>query len=88
MGSSMRIKELKEFLKTLPEEFDEYTMSNGEFGSVGDDKEFYYRLDKPILTLYIDENGKELCFLHQSEETVDKIIDEAKKAEDTDGNTD
>jgi len=77
---SLTIKDLKKFLLTLPEEFDDYEMINGEFGS-GPDNEFYYRLDKPILNLYVDEENKELCFLHQTEEEVDKIENEVKPKE-------
>lgn len=74
----MKVSELKAFLETLPPEFDEFTMSNGEYGSVGEEKEFYYRIDKPIMTLFADENNKELCFLHQTQEEVDKIQDDVK----------
>lgn len=73
------IKELKTFLATLPIEFDEFNMSNGEFGRVESEEGFYYRLDKPIITLYVDENSKELCFLHQSQEEIDKIQAEIEK---------
>ena len=69
----MTIKELKNFLSTLPEEFDEFTMSNGEVGKVETEEGFYYRLDKPIRTLFVDEENKELCFLHQTEDEVSKI---------------
>jgi len=83
MSELITIRELKEFLAKLPEEFDSYGIVNGEFGNfkdvpeTSDDEEstegMYYRIDKPILTMLVDEESKELVFLHQSEEDVDQI---------------
>lgn len=72
----MQLKHLKEFLSTLPEEFDEYDLSNGEYGKLdteSEDDRFMYRVDKPIITLYVDEDNKEILFLHQTQEEVDDI---------------
>lgn len=64
------IKELKDFLETLPPEFDNFTMVNGETFEIDDIH--YARLDKPIISLSIDEETKELCLLHQS---IEKGVD-------------
>ena len=80
------IKELKKFLDTLPKEFDEYPIMNGEYGKV-DDKN-YYRIDKPIIFLNIDEDTEELCILYQAEDEINKISlgesDETVETDETD----
>jgi TATA-box binding protein (TBP) (component of TFIID and TFIIIB) len=65
--------ELKTFLATLPPEFDEFSIANGEYGKVETDENFYYRLDKPIINIFVNEEGKEICFLHQTQDEVSKI---------------
>lgn len=60
------VKELKEWLAALPPEYDKFTLVNGERGKWSE--EYSYRLDKPIVTLDIDENDKEIIFLHQNKE--------------------
>jgi hypothetical protein len=76
----MKISELKEFLATLPEEFDDFTLVNGEFGKMeeeeGDEESYYYRMDKPILSVYVDEETNEVCFLNQTQEDIDEIMGE------------
>jgi len=73
----MTLKELKGFLAGLPERFDEYEIVNGEVGVLPkeketDEDEIVYRCDKPITTLYVDEQTGEVCFLHQ---TPDEVTD-------------
>ena len=68
------IKNLKEYLEKLPKEFDEFEMVNGEVANLGDGDTSYYRVDKPIISINIDEENKEICFLHQTEEEIDKIV--------------
>jgi hypothetical protein len=77
------IKELKEFLNTLPEHFDEFEMSNGEVAQI--DGEYYVRVDKPVLHLEIDEENKELLILNQPAEEIDEI--EAQIKEERSGDT-
>jgi len=69
---SITVAELKNFLNTLPNEFDSFNLVNGEYGQVNG--EHYYRIDKPILQINVDEDTKELCILHQTETEVDDII--------------
>lgn len=69
----MTIKDLKNFLDTLPEEFNSFGVVNGEYGKFSVDDEFHYRVDKPVIALTVDEQTKELCVLHQTEEEIDKI---------------
>ena len=76
------VKELKDFLLTLPEELNEYELVNGEFAKLNEaDKEFF-KLDKPIITIQADDETKQLCFLHQTEEQIDEIINNSVKKED------
>jgi len=69
----MTIKDLKEFLATLPEEFDNYGVVNGEYNKFKVDDGFHYRIDKPVNASIVDEETKELCLLHQTEEEIEKI---------------
>ena len=68
----MNIKELKEFLDTLPKEFDSYDLVNGEF-AILENTGYNYRLDKPIECITVDEDSKEILFCHQTQEEIDKI---------------
>ena len=63
----MKLKELKDWLGTLPDEFLEYTVVNGEVGIIDD--EYHYRLDKPVTTLTVDEENKEIIILNDTQET-------------------
>lgn len=82
----MKLKDLKEFIKDLPKEFDEYDIVNGEVGQLIDDAEdnLVFRVDKPIIALYVDEKSNEICFFHQTQEDVNNIWPENK---DNDGDT-
>ncbi len=72
----MTLKEIKNFIARLPLEMDEFEVVNGEVGYLnpedGDDM-MSYRIDKPIIALYVDENSKEVCFFHQTQEDVNHI---------------
>ena len=59
---------MKEWLNSLPEEFNEYTVVNGEIGML--DNQYHYRVDKPITTMTVDEQTKEVVFLNDTEEPV------------------
>ena len=71
----MTLKEIKAFFKRLPTEMDEFDVVNGEVGyiDIEDDDSLTYRVDKPIITLYVDEDTKEICFLHQTQEDINEI---------------
>lgn len=69
------IGELREFILSLPEEFDNYPVINGEYIPIDD--EHYGRVDKPVVFLTVDEETEELCILNQSEDEIsDFILDE------------
>lgn len=77
----MTLEELKAFLNSLPEEFNSYGIVNGEVGVLKNSGEegkedLVYRCDKPIISLYVDENSKEVCFFHQTQEEVTEVTGE------------
>lgn len=67
----MTLKELKNWLDDLPEEFMDFSVVNGEVGML--DGQYMYRIDKPVTTLTVDEENKEVVILNDSEETEDYI---------------
>ena len=73
----MTFKELKEWVNSLPEVFSEYEVVNGEEGSIPADEEngepqYFYRIDKPVITLMVSEESKEILILNQTNEPVIK----------------
>jgi hypothetical protein len=79
----MTLGELKQFISNLPKEMDEFYVMNGEIGYLDpeDDNSAVYRLDKPIIALYIDEASKEICLFHQTQEDVTKIMNDGNSKE-------
>lgn len=60
----MTLKDLKEFINHLPDTFDDYTIENAEYlESSGDD--VTYRLDKPIVAIYVKEETKEILIMNE-----------------------
>lgn len=75
----MKLKELKEFLAKLPAHMDEFDVVNGEVGVLpsdtgNDEDNVVYRVDKPIIALYVDEKSFEICFFHQTQEDVSEAL--------------
>ena len=71
----MKLKDLKEFLTEIPDQFDDYELVNGEYGLLDatDENSAVFRADKPIITMYVDIQTQEVCFLHQTQEVIDEI---------------
>lgn len=70
--TGVTIGELKQFLNTLPAEFDSFGMVNGEVAEIAG--QYYARIDKPIVHLEIDEESGEFLLLHQSEDEINDIL--------------
>ncbi len=72
----MTLRELKDFVNNLPEEMNNFGVVNGEVGYVNpeDDNSMVYRLDKPIIALYVDEQSEEVCLFHQTQEDVTSMM--------------
>jgi hypothetical protein len=34
-----------------------------------------YRVDKPIIALYVDQHSQEICLFHQTQEDVTSLLD-------------
>ena len=64
----MTLKELKGFINRLPDTFDDYEVENAEYmggNSVGDNSEdVKYRLDKPVIAIYVREDTKEILIMN------------------------
>lgn len=60
----MKIKELKEWIDSLPDEFNEFELVYREYGDFPDDK--YYAKDIPINGAIIDEETHELSFMNDN----------------------
>lgn len=69
----MLLKELKTWLNSLPDEFNEHTVVNGEVGMLNN--EHMYRVDKPITTCMVDEETKEIILLNDTEEPININLD-------------
>lgn len=82
----MDLKELKTWVNSLPEEFDDFTVVNGEIGMLED--EYWYRMDKPITTLNVDLENREIFIFNDADEDefwknkVQEQIEEDKKREE------
>ena len=71
----MKLKDVKTWIESLPKEFLEYDVMNGEYGDLIKEDVITYRLDKPITALTVDENSKEIIFLNDklTNDTIDKL---------------
>ena len=73
----MTLNELRKFVNGLPDEMGEWSVVNGEVGYLDpeDDNSMVYRIDKPIIALYVDEGSQEICLFHQTQEDVTGMLD-------------
>ena len=60
----MKLGDLKNWVNQLPEEYLDYDVCNAENGELTDDGEYTYRLDKPVVSLDVDEENKEVLILN------------------------
>lgn len=83
----MILKELKKIVAELPETMDSFEIVNGEVGylDIEDKDSAVYRVDKPIIAIYVDEKDKEICLFHQTQEDVKNIMPDIDKTK-FDGN--
>ena len=63
----MKTKELKDWVNSLPEKFDEFEVCNAEFFKNEDD-DYMYRLDKPVTMLTVSEETNEILILNEIED--------------------
>lgn len=62
------LKELKNWVNSLPEAFDNFVIVNGEEGEL--DGEHWYRVDKPVVSLGVDEDTAEILIMNQPNEPL------------------
>lgn len=62
----MTLAQLKDWLNSLPEEFNDYTVVNGETGEL--DGNYFYRVDKPVTSLTVDEENNEIVILNDTKD--------------------
>lgn len=60
----MALKELKEFINTLPEAFNDYEVENAEYIESSSEGNVAYRLDKPVVAIYVREGTKEILIMN------------------------
>lgn len=63
----MKLKDVKNWIETLPEDFLEYEVMNAEKGELGSEGIYTYRLDKPVVTLDVDTESEEVLFINDTE---------------------
>lgn len=68
----MKLHELKSWLDNLPDEMKNFTVVNGEVGLI--DGKYMYQVDKPLTTLTVDADNKEIVLMNDSNETEENII--------------
>ena len=59
----MTIAELKEFINRLPDTMNDYEVENAEYTG-SNDEDVMYRLDKPVVAIYVREDTKELLLMN------------------------
>ena len=60
----IKLKDLKEWINTLPNEFLEFDVVNAEEGQLTEDGEYTYRFDKPVVSLNVDEENSEILIMN------------------------
>lgn len=69
----MKLKELKEYISSLPERLDDFNVINGELTESENDASLIF-LSNTVHTVYVDEKLKEIQFLHQSEDDIKNLL--------------
>jgi len=59
----MKLKELKEWVTTLPTEYEDFDIVNGDLTET--ENEYTYQIEKPVVALYMDKENKEVIILTQ-----------------------
>ena len=59
----MTLKELKQFVSRLPDTMEDYEVENAEYVG-GNNEDVNYRLDKPVVAVYVREDTKEILLMN------------------------
>ncbi len=58
----MTLSELKDWINSLPEDFNNFQVMNG--GEMIKEDIYLYRIDNPIMTCVVDKESKQIIFLN------------------------
>jgi len=72
----IKLKEVRDWIDTLPKEFLEFDVVNAEEGILTEDGEYTYRMDKPVVSLNVDVDNQEILILNQNESQSDSNINQ------------
>jgi len=64
----IKLKEVRDWIDTLPEEFLEFDVVNAEEGILTEDGEYTYRMDKPVVSLNVDVENQEILILNKNKD--------------------
>jgi len=73
----MNIGNLREFLATLPEEFDEYELTYSEFGLLEEEEgeeQSFFRNDYQVAGVSIDADSNEVLLLSQTQDDINELM--------------
>ncbi len=71
----MTVKDLRDLVNELPEEMDSFEIVNGEIGTIDENgKNAVYRVDKSVVALYVDEQERQVCLFHQTQEDIKNLV--------------
>jgi hypothetical protein len=59
----MKLKELKDWVNSLPEDCAEFDIVNGDLTE--SENEYTYQIEKPVVAVYMDKENKEVIILTQ-----------------------
>jgi len=80
----MTLNELKNWINSLPEEYNDHTVVNGKVGTLNE--EYFYRVDSPITTLMVDQKNKEIVVMYDDQDDfkvkTNDAIDDFEKETD------
>ena len=63
-GFNMTIKDYKQFLNSLPEEFDDFEITHREYTTIDGDS--LNAQEVPVYSVHIDVPNKKACNMHES----------------------
>ena len=69
----MKLKELKDYILSLPERLDDFNVINGGLIESEVDDSFVF-ISNTVHTVYVDEKLKEIQFLHQTEDDIKNLM--------------
>lgn len=69
----MTLKELKKYINTIPDEYDNLLVVNGEF-CLAKDGNTFVMTNNEVMTVFIDNKTGEIQFLHQTDKDVKDMI--------------